>query len=110
MDADLPMRVGGADFVDHDLQRLNQIGFLQVQRNTVAKSRPRQIHDVVDETVHPGNAGLHQIEDDRTAVRPALSQETARAGVDGGKRISEIVAQNRNELFPKLRQLALALQ
>ena len=103
------IRPDGAQFVDHLAQRLldRHIGVAR-QAEAAAEPRPGEVEHVVDDAAHAHDAAAHQPDDVPGALVQRPLRQHADAGVDGGERVAQIVAENRDELLAQMGQFPRA--
>jgi hypothetical protein len=101
----------GPELLDDVSADLAQIGRLRFNREAAPESRPREIEQLRDHSLH----ALTAAEDDRGVRRVLPVQVVAQKQPAGGhddrrERVTEVVAQNTDEHLAKLRQLAFLIQ
>ena len=79
-----------------------------VELEAGAEAAAGEVEDVVDEAGHAGDAAADEAEGPGGGVGQGLALEDAGAGVDGGERVAEVVAEDGDELLAQLGALALA--
>ena len=107
---DHPVRPGGAVLGDNLHQRMLQLARGPADGQPAAEPAAGEIEHVVDEPRHPAYRVLHQLERRAPGFIERRLSKQPRAGVDGGKRIAQVMAEHRDELVAQFGRLALAEQ
>ncbi len=108
---DLAARVGRLNLGDDVAQTLAEIGDVRgVELDAAAQPATCEVHQVVDQRADAPGAAANALEHAPILVLRGAAQQDLRAGRDGGERVPDVVAQDRDELLAQLRGLALIVE
>ena len=106
-----PVRHGRPQFV-HDLCNTGSSGLLGIpaQGNSTAQSTTREVQNVIDQAGHACDGRFHHLQYTGFGFVPWPTKQYPGARADRSERVSQIMAEHGDKLFPQLRSLAFILQ